>query len=187
MIDLRNKIKDIINKETENSRFSVLNNESVQLIQQIFNNYEVTHDLEQNFNDLPKDADLIFVVAPTGAGKDSLVNKINHENPDKNYIELNTNFTDIVNSYTLKGLRLHLPNLKDDVKTINPELRISYMDCAALKKFIINNKDYFYRSFENLAVINIKEEYEDFLYNDERINWFIQRYKNSQNGERITQ
>ena len=89
MIDLRNKIKDIINKETENSRFSVLNNESVQLIQQIFNNYEVTHDLEQNFNDLPKDADLIFVVAPTGAGKDSLVNKINHENPDKNYIELN--------------------------------------------------------------------------------------------------
>ena len=105
---------------------------------------------------------------------------------DKNYIELNTNFTDIVNSYTLKGLRLHLPNLKDDVKMINPKLRISYMDCAALKKFIINNKDYFYKSFENWAVINIKKEYEDFLYENERINWFIQICKNSQNSKRIT-
>ena len=89
MIDLRSRIKDIIDIERKNNRFFVLNGDSVNLIQQIFDNYEITHDLKQNLSNLPKEAELILVVAPTGAGKDSLVNRINYENPEKNYIELN--------------------------------------------------------------------------------------------------
>ena len=36
-----------------------------------------------------KQAEIIFVAAPTGAGKDTLVRKITSHNPDKNYVVLN--------------------------------------------------------------------------------------------------
>lgn len=49
----------------------------------------MTNDLHQDFVNLPKQADLIFVAAPTGAGKDSLVIRLNHARPEKKYIELN--------------------------------------------------------------------------------------------------
>ena len=32
---------------------------------------------------------MIFVAAPTGAGKDTLVRKLTSQNPDKNYVVLN--------------------------------------------------------------------------------------------------
>ena len=89
MVDLNDKIKNIINQEIESKRFSVLNESSVNLIRQIISNYEEKNNLRQNFENLPKKAELIFVAAPTGAGKDSLVARLNNANPEKNYIELN--------------------------------------------------------------------------------------------------
>ena len=89
MVDLNDKIKNIINQEIESKRFSVLDESSVNLIRQIISNYEEKNNLRQNFENLPKKAELIFVAAPTGAGKDSLVARLNNANPEKNYIELN--------------------------------------------------------------------------------------------------
>ena len=89
MIDLKDRIEEIIDQETKLGRFSVLDKTSVDLIEQIISNYEVTNDLSQDFSNLPKQADLIFVAAPTGAGKDSLVSRLNYANPEKNYVELN--------------------------------------------------------------------------------------------------
>ena len=89
MIDLREKIKSVIEEERSKNHFSVLDDNSIELIQQIFNNYEITNSLKYNFSNIPKRADLIFLAAPTGAGKDSLVVKLKLKNPDKNYIELN--------------------------------------------------------------------------------------------------
>jgi len=89
MIDLSEKIKTIIRNETDTGHFSVLDDNSVGIIQQIFNGYEITNDLHQDFENIPKQAELLFVVAPTGAGKDSLVSKLKQKYPDKNYIELN--------------------------------------------------------------------------------------------------
>lgn len=90
MIDLRNKIKDIIIRETDAKHFHELNlTTSVELIQQLLANYEITSNLHQDFSNLPKNAELIFLVAPTGAGKDALVIKLNIINPDKKYVELN--------------------------------------------------------------------------------------------------
>ena len=90
MIDLRDKIREIIKKETDANHFSELNlDTSVELIQQIFENYEETHNLKQDFNNLPKEGELIFIAAPTGTGKDSLVMKLNFMNPEKKYIEIN--------------------------------------------------------------------------------------------------
>lgn len=90
MIDLREKIKAIIKRETESKHFCELNlDSSVELIQQIFENYEITNDLHQDFNNLPKKGELIILAAPTGAGKDGLVIRLNAQNPEKKYIELN--------------------------------------------------------------------------------------------------
>lgn len=89
MVDLNDKIKNIINQEIESKRFSVLDESSANLIRQIISNYEEKNNLRQNFENLPKKAELIFVAAPTGAGKDSLVARLNNANPEKNYIELN--------------------------------------------------------------------------------------------------
>lgn len=90
MKDFRDKIKKIIEQEKEKGNFSVLDLElSVDLIQQILENYEVTNELTQATSDEQKNAELIFVAAPTGAGKDSLVTRLNYKNPDKKYIELN--------------------------------------------------------------------------------------------------
>lgn len=90
MIDLREKIKNLIEQEKQKGHFWVLNQDNdVELIQQIFVNYELTNDLTQDFTNLPKKAELIFVAAPTGAGKDTLVARLCHKSPEKRYIELN--------------------------------------------------------------------------------------------------
>lgn len=90
MIDLRNKIREIIKTETDKKHFSELNLDNhVELIQQLVENYETTNNLYQDLSNLPKQGELIFLAAPTGAGKDSLVMKLNANNPDKKYIELN--------------------------------------------------------------------------------------------------
>ena len=89
MIDLSKKIKEVIDSKTEDGTFSVLDDSSIELIQQIFENYGHTNSLEQDMENIPKQAELIFIAAPTGAGKDSLVIKFNMESPEKRYIELN--------------------------------------------------------------------------------------------------
>lgn len=112
MNDLRDKIKEIIKREKENGHFSVLDSDkSVDLIQQILENYEVTNGIkQQDAEDLKerKKAELIFVAAPTGAGKDTLVAKLNHNNKEKKYIELNMDM-----------FRHYFPIFIQDIEKIN--------------------------------------------------------------------
>lgn len=96
-MDLKEKIKEIIEKEKKLNHFSVLDSgKCVDLIAQIIENYEylgkIQRKEESDNQDIPKEkkkAELIFVAAPTGAGKDNLVAKLNYQNQNKNYIELN--------------------------------------------------------------------------------------------------
>lgn len=90
MNDLRDKIRNLIENEKQKGHFFVLDLDTgANLIQQILENYEKLNNLKQDFDNLPKKAELVFVAAPTGAGKDTLVARLNHQNPEKNYIELN--------------------------------------------------------------------------------------------------
>ena len=107
MIDLREKIKSVINEEKRVNHFKVLDDSSAELINQIFKNYEVTNNLKQDFENIPKQAELIFVAAPTGAGKDNLVVKLNVQNPEKNYIELNMDM-----------FRHYFPSFTEDVSKL---------------------------------------------------------------------
>ena len=93
-MDLKEKIREIIEKERSSNHFSILDtNKSVDLIAQIIKNYEDLGKIEAEDKNLEngekKKGELIFVAAPTGAGKDNLVAKLNYQNKDKNYIELN--------------------------------------------------------------------------------------------------
>ena len=55
-----------------------------------------------------KKAELIFVAAPTGAGKDTLVARLNYNNKEKKYIELNMDI-----------FRHYFPIFIQDIKKIN--------------------------------------------------------------------
>ena len=115
MRDLREKIRKIIENETKLGNFSILgSDEHVDLIQQIIENYEVTNDLGKEKASNPetgkKEGELVFVAAPTGAGKDSLVVKMNHCNPDKKYIELNM---DIFRQYFPMFIDENIDNMTD--------------------------------------------------------------------------
>ena len=108
MDNLKEKIKKIIEKETEEGHFKVLDTDkSVELINQIIENYKKTNKINQNFDNLPKKGELIFVAAPTGAGKDTLVARLNYKNPEKKYIELNMDI-----------FRHYFPNYIEDVKEL---------------------------------------------------------------------
>ena len=89
------EIKRIIKEETEAGRLSDLKDEDVDLLAQIVMSELLVKKIKsENFRASNeqverRQADLIFIAAPTGAGKDTLVRKISHDNPDKKYIVLN--------------------------------------------------------------------------------------------------
>lgn len=80
------KVENIIKEEKENNPdIKYLNSSHSKLIAQIISNYKLSSEHNQ---DIPK-AEMIFLGAPTGAGKDTLVRKIMLDNPDKNFVVLN--------------------------------------------------------------------------------------------------
>lgn len=92
MNDLSEKIKQLIEKETRAGRYTILNTTTnVDLIKQIIRYYEQNNEIKQlgPEDELPKKGEMIFVAAPTGAGKDNLVARLSYQNPEKHYIELN--------------------------------------------------------------------------------------------------
>ena len=140
MNDLRDKIKEIIKRERENGHFFVLDlDKSVDLIQQILENYEVTNGIKQqdaeNLKERKK-AELIFVAAPTGAGKDTLVAKLNHNNKEKKYIELNMDM-----------FRHYFPIFIQDIKKIND------------KNFASKTNDFSYEIYTTIQDILLQEFY----------------------------
>ena len=83
--ELTLKIEQLIETEkATNPDIEYLNKSHAKLISQIISNYNLVPSNE----DTPK-AEMIFLGAPTGAGKDTLVRKIMSDNPDKNFVVLN--------------------------------------------------------------------------------------------------
>ncbi len=79
------KIEQLIEHETSiNPDITYLNKSHAKLIAQIISNYNLTPS-----NTEKPDAQMIFLGAPTGAGKDTLVRKIMADNPEKDFVILN--------------------------------------------------------------------------------------------------
>ncbi len=85
--DLTLKVKEVIESEKSiNHDIRYLNASHAKLISQIITNYNLT---EAQNTPLPPQAQMIFLGAPTGAGKDIFVKKILTDNLDKNFVVLN--------------------------------------------------------------------------------------------------
>lgn len=83
--ELTLKVKNIIESEkSTNPDIQYLLPSHAALVAQIISNY----NLEPSSSSKPE-ADMIFLGAPTGAGKDTLVRKIMLDNPEKNFVVLN--------------------------------------------------------------------------------------------------
>lgn len=89
------EIRRILKEETEYGRFLVLTDRDVDLLTQIVVSEIMAGNIKpENFrsssqNVEKRNAELIFIAAPTGAGKDTLVRKVAHDNADKKYVVLN--------------------------------------------------------------------------------------------------
>ena len=82
---LTSRIEALIEHEKSiNPDIASLKPEHAPLFAQIISNY----NLKKSDEPYPS-AEMIYLGAPTGAGKDTLVRKIMHDNPDKNYVVLN--------------------------------------------------------------------------------------------------
>lgn len=83
--ELTLKIRSLIESEkATNPDIQYLLPSHSALIAQIISNYNLSPSTSSS-----PEADMIFLGAPTGAGKDTLVRKLILDNPDKNYVVLN--------------------------------------------------------------------------------------------------
>ena len=88
------EVQRILQEEISSGRFSALSIDDIGIIFRIVKS-EILSKIEyENFRTSGeetdrKSAELIFVAAPTGAGKDTLVMKIEHDNKDRKYVVLN--------------------------------------------------------------------------------------------------
>ena len=92
--NLMNEIQRILQEEISSGRFSTLYIEDWRIIfrivmSEIFSKIEYENFITSGEETDRKSAELIFVAAPTGAGKDTLVMKIEHDNKDRKYVVLN--------------------------------------------------------------------------------------------------
>lgn len=78
---LDNQILNILNKGISDGEIKVLTEKDIPLLNQIASNFPLSNNKNSS--------EMIFVAAPTGAGKDTLVRKITSNNPEKNYVVLN--------------------------------------------------------------------------------------------------
>lgn len=87
MIDIENltlKVEALIKSEKKsNPDIQYLNESHSKLISQIISNFELSPNADSS------SAEMIFLGAPTGSGKDTLARKIISSNPDKKYVILN--------------------------------------------------------------------------------------------------
>lgn len=85
MIDnkiLSNQILTVLEEGKTNGNITILTHNDIDLVTQIASNFKLCPISNEN-------SEMIFVAAPTGAGKDTLVRKLTSQNPDKNYTVLN--------------------------------------------------------------------------------------------------
>ena len=71
---IENQISNILNKGILDEEIIVLNKKDIPLLSQIISNFPLSTN--------SKSSEMIFVAAPTGAGKDTLVRKITSYNHD---------------------------------------------------------------------------------------------------------
>lgn len=139
------EIKRIFKEETEAGRFSVLKEEDVDLLAQIVMSELLIKKIKsENFRASDehverRKAELIFIAAPTGAGKDTLVRKISHDNPDRKYIILNMDMFRSYYVYFKKYLLERYPEGLTDRTFANQTNGFSYEIYYTIQRLVLEN------------------------------------------------
>ena len=129
MIDnqiLNNQISSVLKKGILNGNIQNLTTADIPLISQIASNFKLSTQTDKN-------AEMLFVAAPTGAGKDTLVRKLTSQNPNKNYVVLNMDM--FRHYYQNISKQIHEINDKDFAKKTND---ISYEIYYLIEELILN-------------------------------------------------
>ena len=122
MENLIKKIESLIEVERRNnSDLQFLDISHAKLIAQIISNY----NLKPSEEEFPS-AEMIFLGAPTGAGKDILVRKIMADNKDKRYVVLNMDIFRYYH-YIISGNNDHILDKDYAVKTNQSSYELYYI------------------------------------------------------------
>ena len=143
---VKTEVKRIIDEETKSGRFSILDDRNIDLIVQIIKSEVDSGRIRKdNFREFGqelserKPAELIFIAAPTGAGKDTLVRKVTHNNPDCKYVVLNMDIFRHYYSEFLGFLRKKYPEGLNDRDYACQTNGFSYEIYYTIQRIILDN------------------------------------------------
>lgn len=145
---IKNEIKRIFKEEKESGRFSILSpdsNSDVDLLLQILmSEFLIQKVKKENFRESDQEiekrkADFVFIAAPTGAGKDTLVRKVIHDNPDKKYVVLNMDMFRSYYGYFFEYLLENWPNGLTDKTFATQTNGFSYEIYYTMQRLLLEN------------------------------------------------
>lgn len=168
--ELTLRIEKLIETEKKEhpNNIKILNSSHAKLIAQIINNYK----LKKSKNNFPE-AEMIFLGAPTGAGKDTLVRKIMTDNSNTDYVLLNM---DMFRSYyqSITGDKEEISDIDYALKTNQVSYEIYYI----IQELIL-------RDFPGTNII-VTGTMRDLEWVKEIINRYKNDYKTHYNASLVT-
>ena len=145
---IKGEIKRIFREERESGRFSILSSDSSSdvdlLLQILMSEFLIQKVKKENFRESDEDiekrkAEFVFIAAPTGAGKDTLVRKVIHDNPDKKYVVLNMDMFRSYYGYFFEHLLANWPNGLTDRTFAKQTNGFSYEIYYTMQRLLLEN------------------------------------------------
>lgn len=143
----------------------------------LLNNEDLKEQLDFIYENIINSPDNILNIETGFIKKD----KISNFFLDKAYIEVTYGIEKLIYLLSMKDIRLLIPDLKEKLKEIDNNLKISFLTLENLRKIIIENKKIFKKYFDEYVFVEIKEDIENKIDDcSELVEWIIYTQKKYQ-------
>ena len=93
---------------------------------------------------------------------------------EKGFFELSSGIEQLISYLSKRQINELIPNLKIELKNIDPEIKLGTLKVSDLKKLIVNNKHVFEKYFRGYVYLKIKEDVENMIFDCEDLaKWII--------------
>ena len=93
---------------------------------------------------------------------------------EKGFFELSSGIEQLISYLSKRQINELIPNLKTELKNIDPEIKLGTLKVSDLKELIVNNKHVFEKYFRGYVYLKIKEDVENMIFDCEDLaKWII--------------
>lgn len=93
---------------------------------------------------------------------------------EKGFFELSSGIEQLISYLSKRQINELIPNLKTELKNIDPEIKLGTLKVSDLKELIVNNKHVFEKYFRGYVYLKIKEDVENMIFDCEELaKWII--------------